>query len=178
MGGGGDRVQRDPGKNEGEKKEGEVAGRRIGAVPPAPCQVPDQCSFCPSSHGPSHPSVEAGAMMNPFPVPQFPCLQSESRLSGFCGLKWNERGGKGLGNEGGQRGEGRRRGGARRGECSSWSTIHEGTGASADTDRLLRKPGSSEHSPPTPASQESVGGCSVTAPPPAAHTGRIFHMFS
>lgn len=132
-----------------------MAGRRIGAAPPAPCQVPDQCSFCPSSHGPSHPSVEAGAMMNPFPVPQFPCLQSESRLSGFCGLKWNERGGKGLGNEGGQRGKGRRRSGARRGECSSWSTIHEGTRASADTDRLLRKPGSSEHSPPTPASQES-----------------------
>ena len=94
-------------------------------------------------------------MMNPFPMPQFPCLQSESGLSGFCGLKWDERGGKGLGNEGGQRGKGRRRGGARRGECSPWSTIHEGAGASADTDRLLRKPGSSEHSPHC---QPGIGG--------------------
>lgn len=40
--GGGDRLERDPGKNEGEKKEGEEAGRRIGAESPLPharCQT-------------------------------------------------------------------------------------------------------------------------------------------
>ena len=98
-------------------------------------------------------------MMNPSPVPQFPCLQSESWLSGFCGLRWDERGGKGLGNEGGQAVKAGRRGGARRGGCSPRSTVREGARASADTDSLLRKPGVLSTLPPT-ASQESVGGCS------------------
>lgn len=46
-------------------------------------QGSDQDSFCPSSHRPTCQSVEAGTMMNLFPVPQFRHLQRESGLSRF-----------------------------------------------------------------------------------------------